>query len=487
MNQLLLPLLALLQSAPQAQTPPEPDWAAALRQDARALHDDIAANHPGPVNPLDPGFAKRNDAGLALALERAARVHDRAGYIYALWGYAAGFDDGHLAVFGTDRLGVMSARWPGFLTGFDASGAQIVATREDRAPVPLGARLESCDGRPADRLAAENMGAFKGRWMLVSRRMLTGGDLFADYGNPFIVRPSRCTFRVGGAARTVTLDWQPIAPPALTERLRETSRRAHEPIGARTLADGTRWFTLSGFGGDPDGADARALAPLIAAMQADRDAIVKAPRIVLDLRGNDGGSSDWSNQIARILWGKGRVAALPDHSYVEWRASATNVGVLADYQKQFDRPETRDEIKRYFSIVLGGMRGALAAGRPLWREPEDLGEPPAGAPAAAPDPAPPAHVYFLTDTGCASACLDAADLWKALGAVQAGQETSADTLYMDVRHVTLPSGLAGAAIPMKVYRGRPRGANVPLQPVHRYAGDMRDTAALESWVATLRD
>jgi hypothetical protein len=38
---------------------------------------------------------------------------------------------------------------------------------------------------------------------------------------------------------------------------------------------------------------------------------------------------------------------------------------------------------------------------------------------------------------------------------------------------------------MKVYRGRDRGSNVPLSPVHRYDGDMRDTAALGTWIATL--
>ena len=127
------------------------------------------------------------------------------------------------------------------------------------------------------------------------------------------------------------------------------------------------------------------------------------------------------------------------------------------------------------------MRSAEARGAPLWRA-HDPPEPPS---AAVPLPPPAGPVYFITDTGCGSACLDAADLWRALGAVQLGQETSADTLYMDVREDALPSGLSGVAVPMKVYRGRQRGPNVPLRPVHAFAGDMRDTAAREAWVATL--
>jgi len=55
------------------------DWAATLRADARAYHDRIAEDHPGPVNRLDPGFAARNDAGLALALRRASIARDYPG------------------------------------------------------------------------------------------------------------------------------------------------------------------------------------------------------------------------------------------------------------------------------------------------------------------------------------------------------------------------------------------------------------------------
>lgn len=479
---LLLSLLVLAPDAAPADPAPPRDWAATLRTDAQAMHDDIAANHPGPVNTLDPDFSKRNDAGLALAVARAGKVSDFAGYYYALKAYAASFDDGHLGYGTTDKAPPFTARWPGFLTGFEGM-AQVVKTRADDAPVPLGAVLEGCDGKPADRLAAENVGAFEGRWFLASRRMLRGGQLFVDQGNPFIARPVRCRFRVGDTAREVTLDWHPIDNATLTARVRDTNQMARAPIAARTLADGTRWFALSGFDGDPDSADTKALGPLIDAMRADRAAIAAAPRIVLDLRGNNGGSSDWSAQIAAILWGKQRVEALPSTSSVDWRASADNVKTLTGFGDHVrDAPGTSDDMKRWIDATVSGVTAAHDRGEPLWRsvEPADLAKTP-GEP-----PAPPAGpVYFVTDSGCASACLDAADLWKALGAIQVGQETSADTLYMDVRQDVLPSGLTRIAVPMKVYRGRTRGSNEPLRPVHPYPGDLRDTGALAQWIATL--
>ena len=64
--------------------------------------------------------------------------------------------------------------------------------------------------------------------------------------------------------------------------------------------------------------------------------------------------------------------------------------------------------------LAAGLAGALAKKQPLWREPDTA--PPARASiAVSPDTAPTARVYVLTDWGCASACLDAVDLWTALG------------------------------------------------------------------------
>lgn len=470
----LLPLLL-------AAMPVDRDWSQALRQDAQALHDDAAANHPGPINTLDPDFAKRNDQGLALALKRAGQVRDFAGYWYAMKAYVASFEDGHMGFGTTGEAPKFDTRWPGFLTGFDAAGAQRVVSRADDAPLPLGARLASCDGMPAESLAAENVGAFEGRWFLKSRHMWRGGELFVDRGNPFIRRPATCVFEVGGRLEQVSLTWKPIAPEALTPRLWTASQLIRPPVGARTLADGTRWYGLSDFNGDPGSDAGRNLPGVIAGMKADRAALVAAPAIVLDLRGNNGGSSDWSRQIAAILWGEQRFAGLDiDSDSVEWRASEANIASLVETREQ-RKAILSPEARKWFDRTIAGMQAAHAKGEKLWRDPEDKEPPVPGDP-----PAPPrGPVYFVTDSGCGSACLDAADLWAALGAIQIGQQTSADTLYMDVRQDVLPSGVARLSVPMKVYRGRKRGSNVPLDPVHVFPGNLRDTPALEAWVATL--
>ena len=118
----------------------------------------------------------------------------------------------------------------------------------------------------------------------------------------------------------------------------------------------------------------------------------------------------------------------------------------------------------------------------MWTESDEAETAP---PAVSPSNPMRGRVYVFTDYGCASACLDAVDVLKAVGAVQIGQETSADTVYMEVREAVLPSGRADVRVPVKVYRGRARGNNETAVPVHHWTGALSDTAGIEAWIAGL--
>ena len=483
---MILPLLLLLALA-SPQQPPERDWGTTLRDDAQALHDDIAANHPGPLNRLDPGFSRHNDAELATALRRARTARRYADYFFALREYVASFDDGHMS-FGATGNTPNDFRWPGFATDYDALGRIRVVTTSAAAPVPAGAALIGCDGRAADRYAAATLGRMWGRWQLQSQRRAFGRYLFLDEGSRYIPRARRCTFQVDGRRRTIALDWQPISPGAFFDQLKHGSTPDTRRFDARVLANGTRWFTMPSFNGDARSDAGKALPPMIAAMRADRPALAAAPAIVLDLRRNDGGSSDWSHEIAGILWGRAALDRLPpEANLVDWRASPANLAsIRQSYAARGAAEGMPPEVKTWFEEVIAGLSTALARGDALWRQHDTGGEAKSAAPEAAlPRLAGP--VYLVTDSSCASACLDAVDLWRALGAVHVGRTTSADTLYMDVRFRKLPSGLTAINVPMKVYRDRARGSNEPVVPMHLFAGDITDTPALEAWIATLRD
>jgi hypothetical protein len=461
---------------------PERNWSATLRIDARALHDDIAANHPGPVNPEDPGFARQNEAQFQLALRRAEHARTYADYFFALREYVASFNDGHLG-FGAYGDTPSDSRWPGFLTTYQADGSQRVVDRAENAPVPLGARLLGCDGRSADQLSQELVGRFVGRWSLLSQRLQFGSWLFSDEGNPYIRRPVRCMFDVAGRRQAVVLNWRPIG---FGELIRKSLRIQGSPprdVGTRTLADGTRWVSLGTF--DSQAGQGGSLPALMESLRAGRAGLAAAPAIVLDLRGNGGGSSDWSSQLAEIIWGGARIDRLPSGgARVDWRVSAANLSALREGRERLMAAGGLSQAaQRWFDQVATGLAGALARGESLWRQPEDEGHSAAVMRAEAHGPRRP--VFFITDAACASACLDAVDLWTTLGAVHIGQTTGADSFYMEVRSRRLPTGLGNIVVPMKVYRGRSRGANQPVVPVHAFAGDIADTAALERWIAGL--
>ena len=480
---IILTTLALVLAA-QEPVPPPTDWGRALAEDARAFHDAVAENHAGPADAANPGFADLLEDGLTLALSRAETADSYAHWYYALGEYEAAFDDGHLGLTDWRSMGHRWVlQWPGFMTGLrDAEGGErheVVFVRDEAGP-PLGAVLVQCDGRPAEALAAEILGRTAGRWNLKSQRSRHAANLFVDQMNPYVRRPESCEFQVEGASRTYDLAWRPLSEAVRDEGHAAARPPRHfAPVEMRGFAGGV-WISLGHFESDPSSERGRALTALVDEVQARTDEIRAAPVVVFDLRGNNGGSSLWSSRITRILWGDARVDALgPRSEGVDWRVSPGNLAVIEHYRDEVfaDQPEAL----AWAGQIAEGMRAALEAGEPLWRQGEGEPRPPA------PDGPSPVtgQVYVLTDSGCASACLDAVDFFTAMGAVTVGQETSADSVYMDIRDIALPSGRVAAYVPMKVYRGRARGINQSVAPVHEWTGDMGDTAGIEAWLTGL--
>lgn len=478
MVSLLLALAAISQAAGAVH-----DWATVLRMDAQALHDEIAANHPGPVNPADRGFEARNDAQLALALKRAKSATTFADYFYAMQEYASSFNDGHMSygVFGETPDKIKS--WPGFLTHYDGNGNQIVFRSEPWSGVPVGAQLVSCDGLSADQVARKRVGSRFGRWDLASQRVTYGAMTFLDTGNPYVGTINRCRFVAEGMTLETALQWRPPETDLYESVLPKRRKSASD---WRRLADGTEWFAIPSFNGDPDGEVGKSLRALIDYLDANGDQVRSAPAIVLDLRGNGGGSSDWSYQIAKRLWGEGTIDRHPEPPMtISWRASAANLESVRKYYAERSKGgHLTADLDGWYKRTIAGLEQAIAKHKPLWVvKPEPISR--KSEPEAEPVYQLAGPVYALTDSTCMSACLDAVDLWTRLGAIPIGEETGADTLYMEVRQIPLPAGIGAVSMPMKVYSGRPRGNNQPVIPKHRFGGDMTNTPALERWIATL--
>ncbi|WP_269713576.1 S41 family peptidase [Caulobacter sp. NIBR2454] len=458
----------------------ERDWGAALRSDADAMRRIYNESHPGAVDPANPEFNKQLTDIHAAAYARSHTVRNQADYELGVRAMGAAFNDGHAGTYPSRQLPKLTNYWTGFVLR-SVNGELRVALREDGAAPPLDARLMSCDGIAADRLYEQRVGTYNPLFSLEARRARLGGRLLLQYGEPSLDdRPKRCIFQQGTESKSYDLTWRPH--PDIGPLLTKAAQSFVAPIERRVLPDGTIWISAGTFNNIPGSDVSTRLANLVSSIEHD-PSLRDAPRVVLDVRGNGGGDSLWSYRMAQALFGADYVEAVaPASEGIDWRPSSDNIAhferLLEGWRKEAE-PNTQSI--EWVTKVLAGMKAAKASGATFWREIDA----PRTKSSSALRSQYAGRAIVLVDGACGSACLDAVDVWKAAGAVLVGRETAADSLYMDVRYETLPSGMATLAIPTKVYRGRQRGSNEPYRPDHVWNGGMNDTPALEKWIVAL--
>lgn len=458
------------------------DWSQRLNSDSQAIYDTLLENHPGTYDTENPEFRKHLDEGLVLAKQRSATVTDEAGWWWALRAYIASFDDGHMqlnAKIATD----FPKQWAGFITHYEGNRQVVGLSSDPKTMPPVGAELLGCDGQSTEKLAEDRIGAFRGRWFLQSQKVTYGDYLLVDLGNPYLTNPESCQFKVGTHTKTYGLNYVPITSDELQAKRRLMKSSRAYSFGDHSV-EGGYWISMPGFDAEPDSYDFKALRPMIDGLIAKQDSLRQSGFIVLDLRGNGGGSSSWSQEVAKIVWGEDWVKRNePDESVsVDWRASKGNTEVIDDYLTDFKANGGAPEVIDWLANASKNMHAALDSGKPYWNENNPA---PDKKTVSAAKPLFKGKVFILTDHSCASACLDAVDYWKAMGGIQVGTETGADTFYMEIRPQILPSEAAEIYFPMKVYRGRTRGNIETQKPDFAFGGDITDDAAILAWLKGL--
>jgi hypothetical protein len=368
----------------------------------------------------------------------------------------------------------------GFIVSFRSGRYELAEVDVADGNLPTaGSELLDCDGVPPEAMLEKDVFPYFGNPSLEASRIAFTRLLLIDQGLP---RSTVKTCRAIRSGRTVTFPLRPrgIDPQDLMRRQSAAAFGPAPQMDVRPFGKNGVWVSLPSF-------DDNNVEPLRSVV--DRASSWQGKEIIVfDLRGNTGGNSRWGEQIAERLWGddhaRARIAPTRRATFVEWRVSDANLDYLETARARFAvkfGPEAQETRWATTNAVL--LRRGLSTAASLVREPpETIAKAVAKEPASAFG----GHVFFITDGRCFSACLDFADVLSAFAkVVHVGQTTDADTLYMEVRSEELPSGLARLGLPMKVYRGRPRGHNVPLIPSYRYEGDISDTASLEKWLLSV--
>jgi hypothetical protein len=443
------------------------------------MHQTLLADHPGSVDPENPAFRQQLDSAYPFALERARKVDDFGGYLYALRSFTTPFHDEHLKV-GLYKLGDRTYRWPGFTVGLRGD-AFVVIRREDDAAPPMGARLISAGEKSPEDLIAERVEPYIGNWTLRSKRAGLVPYLFINTGNPFIADLASAIFEVDGARAEYQLTWRKIEREVASELFRQEEPTVKTESVVRLLDDGTVWISVADFNVTNPERKA-AFDALVMDIRARQQSIASSPAMVVDVRGNGGGSKLAAVELAKALWGDGYVESIrPRVERVDWRASKGNLAALQQFLPAI-RTAYGDGSETYQSMarVSSAMVAAVAAGEPYA---SDVSTFPAITDSSR-GPVP-ARTYLLTDGTCVSACLDFVDVARRVsGVVHIGQETAGDTSYLDVRNEKLPSGLGELIFSASAHRGRMRADNATYVPTHAWDGDISDTQALEVWVGT---
>ncbi len=310
-------------------TPPSTpaDWQAIASRDLDATYHAIVHVHPGAIDAQNPAFRDWMTDGYIAAKALLPRVYDYSSALLAVRYYVVGFEDGHLLLSDNTRPPEELLPFMGWAVE-DRDGelyVRNVAAKWDAPLPPIGARVVSCDGRPAPRILKEDVAPFYDRRPLVDSRA-SGASMFGDPFASMGKRLRQCTFLDAGG-RTTTLDvhYQDVDFIAWLTVLRGTRTQPRHD-NEFTLRDGVLWIKAGNF--QPNKDQYAALQAMLPKLQASRD----VHAIVFDVRGNGGGNSGIGDAIFEaatggLVYDQSKLQHVPV-AYAQWRVSDAAIDAL---------------------------------------------------------------------------------------------------------------------------------------------------------------
>lgn len=443
--------------------------------DLQYMRDALILAHPAALDESDVHFFRWMRNGYGEAMKLARRATTKADVLAVDRFFTNGLRDAHVAVFAHDLV-VPPPLWAGWTMDYDGESFYVgyrARTWPSELP-PVGGKVVACDGESVKTLLAKNFAPFidnrqflEASWVAVAKFATLETQLVPRMP---LYRIKNCDILHDGRLRNYSLSWNVDTNQHVSAFVRRDS------FSVERLRSGIVWATLPAFQLN------KAQVSEFERVIQELSAINSSSGIVLDVRGNSGGDSLLAEKLARWLYGNVPVAdahrRMTDNTFAEWRVSSIAIDELTARLDALDGAGRRGD-PTYLATqeLLSLMTQAIHSKAPWIRQPNvpDATDAPDSTGFVGP-------LAILTDSSCASACLNFVELFRNLpGAVHFGRPTDADTIYLDITEVNLPSGFR-FRFPLKVWRNRHRGSNEPLVPQVLYKGPMTDNLRVKHWV-----
>lgn len=453
-----------------------PTITAAALADLEAAQAFIRATHPGAVPGIDEAFLRQLDAGFGEALALAAQLPAQDQALAAMKAYKVAFKDGHIWVTPPPNQSNDPMQWAGWTaapTGQRYLVRDVAPSWQGVLPAP-GDELVRCDGQPIDAFLQARIAPFVDRRHALEGVRATLALLLtnrvATLPLPASSMPRECTFRSpNGIASTLPVVWTQSQ-----EGFRMNAFTRAAP-GVKRWRGGY-WVYANEFYPPPSKLEAvQRLVQEVASIPAE------APFVVFDTRGNEGGSSVYGYELLSALMKSGMPAG-NSGSTARWRVSSLKIEQLRQELAKYPASASETMNVQVLNSIIATLVQAQQEGKVLAEQETRKLKLRLEIPADT-DAAFKGRVILVTDSRCASACMDFVDMVRSVpGMLHVGRETSGDTNYMEIIHLPLPSG-ATLVTPTKVWSGRTRGINESAKPHEEFLGDIRDTGELRKWLA----
>lgn len=298
------------------------------------VHKAITEMHPAILDPNATAFLKWHKSGYQKAKALLSLVHTEADEGALLRFYLAGYQDSHLNGYldkkPYHKLDTKKDSWTGWLLKATSSGYLVTYRKKGDAYPPEHAQLISCDGLAIDEILHKHYAPyFDIRWHILRARDEAAKAFTQERSSTGILnRPkfTSCDFLVDNTTKTYPIKWSFISDEESTMIASQSTKKYRAP-SALELAPRKLWIHASDFAlRTPEATQSQKKLLEVVASIKDKKLVI------LDTRGNGGGSSAHGSDIFNAIFANDEKAKIYLSNRYDYKNQGANALFRASWQ-----------------------------------------------------------------------------------------------------------------------------------------------------------